>query len=1481
MRNSIKIQSALTALLFIVGQVRAQNIPVDNATVPGGTSTAITATKAFDQGGNTAPAKFNYVRSWTPLVPVSDTSGFTLVTGYALGTSTVQVATLYTNGWGDPLLQLTHRTDNLHDLATVYDNRVSMTNIDLLKFPTDYANSHFELDPFTNQKNYYSNLYPSEDGIAYNLKKTEFVNGISINSSYTAGKSFAGQGRGSTTRGLLNNSSDSIRIWIINAAGVPVTSSVYADNTLTKKITEGQHGQQTIQFIDQDGQCVCTKTYSGNNVWLSSYSVYDDFGKLKCYLPPKAVTAIAANNWQVSSSIMSGLCYTYTYDKNGRVIQRTVPDKNGADYFVFDKQERCVLYQSPLMRQQGKWQFTIYDQQSRPVMTGFTSSSNSLSAWQNLVTTTNPQPGSLLDFLINGFNGSYPNSYTAIANTEIWEFYYYDTYDQDVNLSGRAFDYSYASAYLTGNKFLTPQPSLNTYGRVTGKKTFIPGSTTLPNSWVNSVFFYDQYGNIIQTHILNPFSTSGQWDILTTQFTFAGQPALVIDDHKSWSTANKQSTKIYKWYDYDLSAGKLKEIKQKTDSDPNWHSIVTFTYDALGRVSEKKLGGVEHQVLGYNIRGQITDLNKDFVNYPNSSQTQDMTFGMSLSYDYGFSNPRYDGLISGFIWRGSGNHSPKRAYGYSYDEAAKLTSADFREYTMLNGNPLNSAWNNSQTDYGVSKLTYDDNGNILSLKQRGVDISGTNTPVDIDDLSYNYLPNSNHLDRVEDAVSANYHLSDFVNNNLGTTDYSYDADGNLVGDANKGISNISYNFLDRPTTITTNSGTVTSVYDASGKLLQKTITPTSGPSQTYKYWGDFTYRNDSLLYFTHEEGRTRWLADSNKFKYDFFIKDHLGNVRTTVTADEGGTKEYLATYEVAAANTENLMFEGVDEHRAPKPGSTNSSDVRAALLNGEEPSKRIGTALLLKVMAGDKFNASAFHYYDNSPDDNVSASSEDMLGSIVDALSNSASPVGGEGSAGSIVGKLFTPDNYTNIYDGIKEQATDPQLPRAYLNYIVFDENMRIVPDQSGALQVSNASSSWQQISLPSEITVGQNGYVAVYISNEEHKDIFFDYLSISHFRGRLLEENHYYPHGLTIKAGSNTPLANKYLYQSKILQDDLNINLYDFQARQYDPQIGRFCSVDPADQFASGYIGMANDPANYTDPTGAQANKTTGSTSLSPQLAGSSLDPNNNPVGWSTNMDSWTDYLPAGWDKPSVGKGNVVVLYASDMSYSTEEKVKTSTRWTSRGFGYWIESYDKNLSFGYYKPIKDVPNEKGQLERYGVFFGSEGPISKWADVQAFGKRFNFRNYPYDQFNDQPFGTFDYEWYFIPLPPIFKGIGYGAKALEVAEGAEIKVMERALWCGGGKAENAAMERGYQVLGRTRAGINLGKLTAGMEYKFGSRAYLMWARLSQVFVRGIPDGSVVQVFVTRKGLANAESIFLNYEKPILDARGIKYVFNIID
>jgi len=89
-------------------------------------------------------------------------------------------------------------------------------------------------------------------------------------------------------------------------------------------------------------------------------------------------------------------------------------------------------------------------------------------------------------------------------------------------------------------------------------------------------------------------------------------------------------------------------------------------------------------------------------------------------------------------------------------------------------------------------------------------------------------------------------------------------------------------------------------------------------------------------------------------------------------------------------------------------------------------------------------------------------------------------------------------------------------------------------------------------------------------------------------------QESSYYPFGLEIEGLSwQKPLQkslNKYLYNGKELQDDLGLDWYDYGARFYDAQIGRWHSVDPMSEernWVSPYNYVQNNPIMRIDPNG------------------------------------------------------------------------------------------------------------------------------------------------------------------------------------------------------------------------------------------------------------------------------------------------------
>lgn len=1128
----------------------------------------------FDQSPNVTPTLFNYTRTYTPLEPMSSVPTFDNTTG-----TPILVQTSYMNGNGATMMDIS-RTNTGADIIKPYDNRPYNTSLDYLPYSSGY-HKRFQTTVYNAQRNYYLSHFASEDTTGYVKTKAYSNNGIPTVTTYAPGKAHVGQERGVTATVNVNTGGEVYKLSF--SGGNVCKSGTYPAAALTVKETNGQHGQRTLSYTNKTGQTLCQKVYAGigngNGGWLETYYVYDELGRVVCIVPPKASVQLATNTCLTNINL---LCTIYTYDAFGAVTSTNVPGKSHTEVTIYNKKRQPVLHQTSLENAQDKYEFVVYDVRGRVVMTGILDNSAynySSQDWQEYLD-NNSTANSMLVLLNNSYSGGFLSS--PPTGAEVWTFNYYDDYS--ITPGTPTFNDDFTSDYLASTAMETPTPYYFTLGRLVASQVKILDNgidNNFSNAWITSYYFYDEKGRVIQVQTDNPWST----DVTTTQYNFSGQPVLTIAEHNGSSSFNKSTTKIQTWNIYGAHTGQLLQIKQKYDQE-QWHDITTYAYDNLGKVTTKWIGGVEKQAYDYDIRGALTGVNRDYVSAAvPTAMAYNVSFAEKLFYESGFSQRRYDGRISGFEWRTPS--IPVSAYGYSYDSSGRLIQADFRDST---GNyPSPAAWNKEFHDFTVNNISYDDNGNKTKMRQYGYNTSWA--PALIDDLDYKY-DDGNKLESVTDD-GANSQQDDFDNSVNGTANYEYDADGNLISDDNKSIT-ISYDVNGRPLNVanSTTGEHIDNIYDAAGRLLQRTVTDGTY-TNVYNYWGPFVYRNDSLLYVLHGEGRSRWLADSSIFKYDYFVRDHLGNVRASKCDDETPiTTEYLATHEIASANIEEAIFSNIADVRDIRPlGSPGEEE--SALLNGGYEDKRIGTSLILHVMQGDKLTLQGYSYHEGKdPETDTYASPEAMFDALLGTLAGGVGGYeGGESGNGThTTESLFTEPNWAKFQD-VKDGITDPASPRAYLNYLVFDEEMNLMDEQSGAIQVSGTASQWELLSLPSDLVMQQNGYIAVFISNEQVMDVYFDNISIVHHQGRLLDEEHYYPHGMLISKSTSYSIEpeNKFRFQTKQMQDELGMQLYDFHARQYDPQIGRFTALDPMGQYASGYTGMGNDPANLVDPTGMQ----------------------------------------------------------------------------------------------------------------------------------------------------------------------------------------------------------------------------------------------------------------------------------------------------
>ena len=451
-------------------------------------------------------------------------------------------------------------------------------------------------------------------------------------------------------------------------------------------------------------------------------------------------------------------------------------------------------------------------------------------------------------------------------------------------------------------------------------------------------YYYDVKGRVtkvVQNNLL------GGYDVTNTVYTFTGQPATVTHSH----TASGKSTRTEVYtYSYD-HADRVSKVEHTLGGTKI--TLADYTYDSFGRLSTKSLHGSAANKLtyAYNLRSWLTGITST-------------RFTQNLYYNTGVGTARYNGSISSMTWK-SGNESTVRGYKFTYDGLDRMLNATYGETAGISTNA---------NRFSENVTGYDKNGNIKGLQRYGQLSSAAYGMIDNLTLTLN----GNQLNRVDDAVTASAYNGgfEFKNGANAADEYSYDANGNLTKDLNKGISGITYNFLNLPNVVTFSDGsTITYTYGADGTKL-RTVHKIGSTTTTTDYCGNVVYENGVQKLLLTEEGYVT-LSDS---KYHYYLKDHQGNNRVVIS--QSGTVEETNHYYPfggAFASTSNVQ-----------PYKYNGKELDSKKgLNWYDYGARHYDAALGRFTTNDRFaekyySMSPYQYGANSPVGNIDVNGDSI-----------------------------------------------------------------------------------------------------------------------------------------------------------------------------------------------------------------------------------------------------------------------------------------------------------------------------------------------------------------------------------------------------------------------------------------------------------------------------------------------------------------------
>ena len=588
----------------------------------------------------------------------------------------------------------------------------------------------------------------------------------------------------------------------LTADGGVEYKGIWAAGTLRIKETVDEDGHTICEASDFEGRLLMRREGMGRE-WLSTYYIYDAFGRLRRVLQP----ILSLKSYDADDADLADFSFEYRYDEAGRCVYERTPGTLPT-LRRYSAAGRLVAEHLPTMST-GEWRIFYYDATGRRVLDGlatFTDASLRDFVEGSHIVTFNLFENSTLRFR---HPDGFPDGFLPVAAN------YYDNYSYQT-VSGLSIGFKAVDGYASTR-------SNSAYGLLTGSAVMADDG-----EYRYEAYYYDKLGRMIQSRSRAP---EGEV-VRSIRHTYTGavgaeRTTVVRPD----TTFTFESTT-----EYDMGERPYR-MTYRLD---NASGTVTHTRNGAGLISRTSFGTYVAREYQYDIHGWPVMTQTKLLKFPvfpgiksvGQNYYSDIASSkaavrppldlMKVSHtekvhytDAAF--PRYTGEIAARTLTNGGR------YDYRYDAYDRLVAADYTP-----------AENDSVGEDFSATYSYDAIGRPCSIQRYGVIgiDGGTEKFGLLDGLTYSYdgaLPSS--IARESEA------LPFFGETGATGTTLGYNTAGLLITDTGRGVDRTEYNRLGLPREIEISTGRLGGkkkiekrTYSMSGSLISVSDLIQSNPA---------------------------------------------------------------------------------------------------------------------------------------------------------------------------------------------------------------------------------------------------------------------------------------------------------------------------------------------------------------------------------------------------------------------------------------------------------------------------------------------------------------------------------------------------------------------------------------------------------------------------------------------------------------------------